>query len=147
MNFSPETIEAARLFVSAVQTGDEQDILALWRFSEDVQGIDPRELDALQIAALRPYYIGPSRYSKSILVRCPSPDGYKTRASRLLGDGLNCRWTNRERGFLASPSKVKRFEELYAAGWDACAITGKLRPPEPPLAPPVTSRPLTPGLA
>lgn len=131
MNFSPGTIEAARLFVSAVKGGDERAMLAARRFAEDVEGIDPRELDALQIAAFRPYYVSPARYSKgNSLVRCPSPDGYKTRASRLIGDGLNCRWANRERGFIASPSKLRRFEELYAQGWDACAITGKLRPPE-----------------
>lgn len=92
MNFSPETIEAARLFVSAVRSGNERAMLAAWRFAEDVEGIDPRELDALQIASFRPYYVSPARYSKgNYLVRCPSPDGYKTRASRLIGDGLNCR--------------------------------------------------------
>ena len=74
-----------------------------------------------------PYSISPARYSKgNFIVRCPSPDGYKTRAARLVGDGLNCRYTGRENGYVASASKVARFERLYTEGWDASVMTGEL---------------------
>jgi hypothetical protein len=70
------------------------------------------------------------------LVRCPSPDGYKTRAARLIGDGLKCRWTNRENGYIASKAKIEKFKALYEAGWDASAITpGQFLFPIPILTP------------
>ena len=63
-------------------------------------------------------------------VRCPpSPDGRKTRAARLLGDGLKAP-NSRRRGYTATASKFARFEKLYAEGWDACVMTGVLIPPE-----------------
>jgi hypothetical protein len=65
------------------------------------------------------------------ILDCPSPDGYKTRASRLIGDGLNCRWSRQAGGYVASPSNLKKFEKMFAEGWDACCVTGKLYPPEP----------------
>lgn len=77
------------------------------------------------------YTVSTTRYAKGqLLVRCPSPDGFKTRASRLIGDGLKARWTNREGGYIASPAKVAKFEKMYKDGWDASAITGELRPPK-----------------
>jgi hypothetical protein len=76
------------------------------------------------------YTIAPARYSKGdFAIRCPSDTGLKTRAARLIGDGLNCRHSGREKAYIASASKVKKFEKLYAAGWDACVITGKLEAP------------------
>jgi hypothetical protein len=61
-------------------------------------------------------------------VRCPSPDGWKTRAARLLGDGLKAYYSHRL-GYVASPTKFAKFERLFAEGWDASPITGKLIPP------------------
>lgn len=59
------------------------------------------------------YSIAPARYSKdNFIVQAPSSTGYKTRAARLIGDGLNCRYTNREQGYVASANKVKKFEKL-----------------------------------
>jgi hypothetical protein len=60
---------------------------------------------------------------------CPSPDGYKTRAARLIGDGLNCTWSGR-RGYTVSPTKLAKFLKMYFEGWDASPITGKLDPPK-----------------
>jgi hypothetical protein len=69
------------------------------------------------------YTISPARYAKGqMVVHCPSTNGYKTRAARLIGDGLNCRWVGRSRGYVASPAKVAKFEALYAAGFDACVM-------------------------
>lgn len=76
------------------------------------------------------YTITPARYSKgNFAVVCPSTNGLKSRAARLIGDGLNCRHSGRERAYIASPSKVRKFEKLYAEGWDASVITGELEPP------------------
>lgn len=73
------------------------------------------------------YSIAEARYSRgNFIVRCPSSDGMKTRAARLIGDGLNCRWVGRGKGYVASPSKVAKFEALYAAGFNACPMTGKI---------------------
>ena len=135
MNFSPESISAAARFVTACYANKpaaDSEWLSAWRHAEDECWIDPRELDELRRIVIdkMPYCVSIARYSKgNFLVRCPSPDNYKTRASRLIGDALKCRWTNREGGYVASPSKLRRFEKLYADGWDACAITGRLRSP------------------
>lgn len=70
-----------------------------------------------------------ARYAKDkILVSAPCADGLKTRAARLLC-ALNCRYTNRERGFVCSPTKFARFERLFAEGWDANYFTRDLVPP------------------
>jgi len=77
-----------------------------------------------------PYTITPARYSKdNFIVRTQADGSWKSRACRLIGDGLNCRWTGREKGYVASASKVRKFERLYAEGWDACFFSRKLEPP------------------
>jgi len=76
------------------------------------------------------YSVSVAPYAKGMLqVRAPSCDGYKTRAARLIGDGLNCRWTGRGRAYVASPSKVRKFLTLYAEGWDASSFSGELQAP------------------
>jgi hypothetical protein len=65
---------------------------------------------------------------KAFMVSCPSTDGYKTRAARLLGDGLKAYYSHR-RGYVVSPTKFAKFEKLYAEGWDASPITGELWAP------------------
>lgn len=77
------------------------------------------------------YTVSPARYAKGkLIVRCPSADGFKTRAARLIGDGLHARWTHRERGYIASPAMVAKFERMFAEGWDASSILGTLEAPE-----------------
>ncbi|WEJ60218.1 hypothetical protein [Devosia sp. FJ2-5-3] len=79
------------------------------------------------------YSVTRASYAKGMLaVRCPSKTGLKTRAARLIGDGLKCRWVNREGAYIASPSKVARFERMHADGWDANYVTGALEPPMQP---------------
>lgn len=76
-----------------------------------------------------PYTITPARYSKGNFIVQTHNDGpWKGRAERLICDGLNCRYVGRSKGFMASPSKVARFERLYAEGWDANSFTGELQP-------------------
>lgn len=66
-----------------------------------------------------PYTITPARYSKgNFIVQTHNESMWKGRAERLIHDGLKCRYTGRERGFVASAAKVRKFEEQYAAGWD-----------------------------
>lgn len=78
----------------------------------------------------KPYDVHHARYANGQHLVCPvNTDGIKGRVERLLC-ALNCRWTNRERGFVVSPSKLKRFEQLYADGWDACFFTRKLEAPK-----------------
>lgn len=82
------------------------------------------------------YTTSPARYAgrwngkPQVAVRCPSPDGYKTRAARLIGDGLKGRYSRREHAYIVSPAKAAKFERLYAEGWDASSFTGALVPPK-----------------
>lgn len=75
------------------------------------------------------FTIGQARYAKGqVLVRIPNTSGFKTRAERLAG-ALRGRWSNRERGYVMSPTKAKRLEKLYQEGWDAGLLSGELEPP------------------
>jgi len=82
-----------------------------------------------QVPDSRDFTVSEARYSKgNYIVRCPSTNGLKSRAARLIGDGLHCRYTWREKGYVASPSKLAKFQKLYAAGWDANFMSGELQP-------------------
>jgi hypothetical protein len=71
-----------------------------------------------------PYTISDARYAKGKkAVRCPSTDGWKTRAARLAARLSNNRYTGREHAYIMSPTAAVRFERLYAAGWDASVMT------------------------
>lgn len=75
---------------------------------------------------MTPYTIHPYRYRKgvkSVSVRCPSPNGFKTRASRLAS--TFGRYISRADGYVMSLGRAIRFEELYRAGWDGCTVTGE----------------------
>lgn len=62
----------------------------------------------------------------SAIVRCPSPDGYKTRAARLAGSIARGRYSRRHGGYIMSVAASVRFEALYSAGAEACAVTGDI---------------------
>lgn len=80
------------------------------------------------------YSITPARYAKGkMAVRCPSPDGMKTRAARLAGAVCHHRFTGREGAYIMSPSQVQRFEALYLQGYDANIITDEIEAPRPDL--------------
>jgi hypothetical protein len=77
------------------------------------------------------YTISPARYSKGkMAVRCPGNGGYKTRACYLAERLSNHRYTNRERAYIMSATAAKRFEKLYAEGWDV-SFSGVLTAPTP----------------
>jgi hypothetical protein len=84
-----------------------------------------------------PYTIGPAKYAgrwngkPQMAVRTPSPDDYKTRAARLIGDGLKGRYSGREHAYIVSPTKAAKFEKLFAEGWDANSYSGELIAPTP----------------
>lgn len=77
------------------------------------------------------YTISPARYAKGgqLAVHLPKGDGWKGRAERLLC-ALNFRYTNRCNAFIGSPTKVLKFEKLYADGWDASYFSRELEPPK-----------------
>lgn len=76
------------------------------------------------------YTISPARYSKgNMAVRCPSSTGWKTRAARLASRLANGRYTGREQAYIMSAAAAKRFEKLYAEGWDASSFSGELQAP------------------
>lgn len=69
------------------------------------------------------YTVSPYRYRKGhVTVRCPSPNGFKTRASRLAS--TFGRYVNRAGGYVMSKRRADGFERYYAEGWDACTVTG-----------------------
>lgn len=76
------------------------------------------------------YIVSNARYSKGkMAVRCPSTTGWKTRAGRLAERLANGRYTGRENAYIMSATAAKRFEKLYAEGWDAEYISGELVEP------------------
>lgn len=75
------------------------------------------------------YTIGGARYAKGqMAVQIARGGENKGRAERLLC-ALNFRYTSRECSYIGSPSKVRKFEALYAAGWDASFFSRELEPP------------------
>jgi len=77
-----------------------------------------------------PPTIWAARYAKrQVLIKCPSVDGFKTRAARL-AEALKGRYTNRERGYIMSEAKAEKLMRLYLDGWDATIMTGELIAPE-----------------
>ena len=75
------------------------------------------------------YEIKPARYAKArLIVRCPSNDGFLTRAGRLARN-ISSRYTHREHGFSMSSAQARRFERLYAEGWDGAIMSRGLVPP------------------
>lgn len=80
--------------------------------------------------ALPDFSISKARYAKSMMaVRCPSLDGYKTRAARLASKLSNWRYSGREGAYIMSATKAAKFERLFAEGWDALAFNGELIAP------------------
>ena len=77
------------------------------------------------------YEIKPARYARGqMLVVCRSDgSGWKTRAMALC-EALNGRWTNREKGYVMSPTKAVKFEKLYTAGWSGNVVNGEFIAPK-----------------
>lgn len=76
------------------------------------------------------FTITPARYAKGkMAVRCPSGNGYKTRAARLAEAIARGRYTGRERAYIMGPKSAEKFQRLYAEGWDASVFTYELEPP------------------
>lgn len=79
---------------------------------------------------MTPYSIWPARYAKNMMaVRCPSTDGYKTRAAYLAGYFARDRYSGREHAYIMSRAAALKFEAHYQAGWDAKTLTRELIPP------------------
>lgn len=82
-----------------------------------------------------PWHLSRARYAKGqFLVRHKSRDSWKSRGDRL-AEALNGRYTHRERAYVLSPTKAKKWLELLQSGWDAATFHIDPRKP-PPLIPP-----------
>ena len=79
---------------------------------------------------MNPYNIASYRYAKGTVVVQPLSDGsgWATRAARLAGS-LGGRWVHRAGGYVMTPGKAKKFEALFAAGYDGNLFTGAVLPP------------------
>lgn len=121
LRLASEIRSSARLAMCA-EHGLQPDISDVLN-CEDVVKRNPKEPD---------YMITPARYAKGKMIIRPTSDGsgYKTRAARLAeAKGIGGRWVNRSGGYTVSPTAARKFEKLYAEGWDASFITGELEPP------------------
>jgi hypothetical protein len=75
--------------------------------------------------------ISVARYAKGMAaVRCPSGDGYKTRAMCLC-EALRGRYSGREGAYIMSQTKAAKLAKLYAEGWNANFVSRALIPPTP----------------
>lgn len=81
---------------------------------------------------IKAYTIRPARYAKGQMAVHTVSDGsgFKTRADCLIGDHLKGRYSGRERAYIVSPSKARKFEKLYAEGYDANCVSGDLIKPK-----------------
>ena len=71
------------------------------------------------------YIIAPAKYRRGkMVIRC-RPAELKERAARL-AEAVGGRYTKRYRGYIVSPAKAARFEDLYKSGADACIMTGEI---------------------
>jgi hypothetical protein len=70
------------------------------------------ELDA-ELDADLAYTIGPAKYAKGMLAVRPAVDGtgWKTLAAVIISGMPGVRWTGRERAYLCSPSRARKFEQ------------------------------------
>lgn len=79
------------------------------------------------------FELSPARYAKGkVLIRTEDDNGFMTRQGRLankLGNG-HAGYSNREKGWVVSPSAAEKFQRYVRDGWDANSFNGELRPPE-----------------
>lgn len=77
------------------------------------------------------FTIGKARYAKNkVAIRTPSNDNFKTRAARLIGDGIGAKWSNREKAYIASPAQAEKFVDLLGKGYSGNVIYGGITPPK-----------------
>ena len=79
---------------------------------------------------MEPFTVEPARWAKGMMAVTPHDDiqGFKGRVAYLI-DHLKGRWSNRERVYIMSPSKVAKLRKLYAEGYSA-TIFGELVAPD-----------------
>ena len=65
-----------------------------------------------------------------MVVQCPSPHGFKTRAACLAEAMPGSRYSRRAGGYLLSKRSAWRFVQLFEEGYDANFISGELIPPK-----------------
>jgi len=75
------------------------------------------------------YVIQSNSQGQLVVTQTADGTGIKTRACRL-AEALGGRWVHRHHGYVMSPRKLVKFEQLYAEGWDAKFFDKTLIPPE-----------------
>lgn len=85
--------------------------------SEPLATVEPEdEPRTTETPAARPYSISEARYAKGqMVIHCPCPTGYKTRAA-YLAEEIGGRYVGRSKGYHVSRRQAEKFERLYAAG-------------------------------
>lgn len=98
------------------------------RVAENPKATVPPMPPGIPVGRDAPFDVTTARYAKRKLAVHIRSDGsgYKTRAERLIGDGLNARWSGREKAYIASSAQVEKMQRLYAAGFSACVMTGAI---------------------
>lgn len=99
-------------------SGEPRDSDGRWTFSSRVTVTEGHwahqegEIDGL------PWSSAPARYAKgNIALKAPGKAGFKARGATL-ADALNARWSNRERAYILSESKFKKWQRLALHGYD-----------------------------
>lgn len=72
-----------------------------------------------------------ARYARGMVAlqtKKHAPDSYKTRGGRI-ACALGARFSGRERSYIMSPSKARKFLNYMSNGWDANSFCGTLIPP------------------
>lgn len=74
--------------------------------------------------------IAPARYAKNCLSIQVTDDhgGWKGRQSRLCC-AAGCKYSHREKRYIASKSKVEVIKKMYDNGWDATYVTNEFETP------------------
>jgi len=77
------------------------------------------------------YYVTLARYARDMYAVRIEKDGsgLKTRAMRLAHTAVRGRWSNREKAYIMSATKVRKLHRYITDGWDASPITGEIEPP------------------
>jgi len=76
------------------------------------------------------YSVRPARYAKGkMVVSKIESDGYKSRFGRLV-EVLGGKWVHRDHGYQLSPTKLAKFEQLFADGWDGSFFGDRLIAPK-----------------
>lgn len=124
--------ESVELAEQAIERVKADGLLMVFWWEDGRERFAAVEPECLGLRAQPEYRVSNARYAKGqkILFVTGDGSGFKVRAHRL-AEYLKGRWTGRESGYVLSPRKAERFEQLYREGYDVSGIfTLELIPPQ-----------------